>query len=180
MSKTASTLVQKVWSYANVMRDDGLSFLDYTEQITYLLFLKIAWERASSAERTSKQPQFCWGKLISATEYATLARNYHAALRNLSTSSGLLGLIFTKPQSKIEDVAKLRRLVRLMDEQEWSTLDLDVKGEIYEGLLARNAEDVRGGPSSGHRFCLCHRSIGAQPELLVFGLTGHQMLPFIE
>ncbi len=145
MTKTASAIVQRVWSYANVMRDDGLSFLDYTEQITYLLFLKIAWERASPSEQASKQPQFCWGKLSSASDDAKLARNYHAALRNLSNSTGLLGLIFTKPISKIEDAAKLRRLVRLVDEQEWSTLDLDVKGEIYEGLLARNAEDVRGG-----------------------------------
>jgi type I restriction enzyme M protein len=145
MRQTASTLVQKVWSYAHVMRDDGLSFLDYTEQITYLLFIKIAWERASGAERNSKEPQFCWGRLISASDNAKLARTYQGVLRRLSTSSGLLGLIFTKPQSKIEDAAKLRRLVRLVDEQEWSTLDVDVKGEIYEGLLARNAEDVRSG-----------------------------------
>jgi type I restriction enzyme M protein len=145
MNHTASNLVQKVWSYANVMRDDGLSFLDYTEQITYLLFLKIAWERASSAERESKKPALCWGKLASASDDAKLARVYQESLRILSTSTGLLGLIFTKPQSKIEDAAKLRRLVRLVDEQEWSILDLDVKGEIYEGLLARNAEDVRGG-----------------------------------
>jgi type I restriction enzyme M protein len=145
MSQTASALIQKVWSYAHVMRDDGLSFLDYTEQITYLLFLKIAWERASGAERKSNEPQFCWGRLISASHDAKLARTYQNCLRKLSTASGLLGLIFTKPQSKIEDAAKLRRLVRLVDDQEWSRLDLDVKGEIYEGLLARNAEDVRGG-----------------------------------
>lgn len=145
MLHTASALVQKVWNYAHVMRDDGLSFLDYTEQITYLLFLKIAWERASIAERKGKEPEFCWGRLTSVSDDAKLARTYQGALRKLSNSSGLLGLIFTKPQSKIEDSAKLRRLIKLVDEQEWSTLDLDVKGEIYEGLLARNAEDVRGG-----------------------------------
>jgi type I restriction enzyme M protein len=145
MSQTASGLVQKVWSYAHVMRDDGLSFLDYTEQITYLLFLKIAWERASSAERRSKEPQFCWGRLIFVSDDMKLARTYQTCLRKLSTSSGLLGLIFTKPQSKIEDAAKLRRLIRLVDEQVWSSLNFDVKGEVYEGLLARNAEDVRGG-----------------------------------
>jgi type I restriction enzyme M protein len=145
MSATASALIQKVWNYAHVMRDDGLSFLDYTEQITYLLFLKIAWERASIAKQKCKEPQLCWGTLISVSDDAQLARIYQGSLRKLSTSSGLLGLIFTKPQSKIEDAAKLRRLIRLVDEQEWSSLDLDVKGEIYEGLLARNAEDVRGG-----------------------------------
>src|SRR3954462_7035847 len=105
MSHTASAIVQKVWSYAHVMRDDGLSFLDYTEQITYLLFLKIAWERASGAARASKEPEVCWGTLISAADDERLARAYQAALRKLSASSGLLGLIFTKPQSKIEDAA---------------------------------------------------------------------------
>ena len=130
------------------MRDDGLSFLDYTEQITYLLFLKIAWERASTSERKGKKPQFCWGCLISASDDAKLAQTYQEVLRELSSCNGLLGLIFTKPQSKIEDPAKLRRLIRLVDEHEWSTLDLDVKGEIYEGLLAKNAEDVRGGLDS--------------------------------
>lgn len=145
MRSTSSALIQKVWGYAHVLRDDGLSFLDYTEQITYLLFLKIAWETASSAQRTSKEPQFCWGKLISISDDTKLAQTYQRILRKLSGSNGLLGLIFTKPQSKIEDAAKLRRLVRLVDEQQWSSLDLDVKGEIYEGLLARNAEDVRGG-----------------------------------
>ncbi|QNN20982.1 N-6 DNA methylase [Planctomycetales bacterium ZRK34] len=110
-----------------------------------MLFLKIAWERASDTERKSKEPQFCWGRLISASDDTKLARTYQTVLRKLSTSSGLLGLIFTKPQSKIEDAAKLQRLVRMVDEQQWSTLDLDVKGDVYEGLLARNAEDVRGG-----------------------------------
>jgi len=145
MNQTASALVQKVWSFAHVMRDDGLSFLDYTEQITYLLFLKIAWERATSVERESKEPQFCWGQLTSTSDKEKLAVMYQQALSNLSDSSGLLGLIFTKPQSKIEDPAKLRQLIKLIDEQEWSSLDIDVKGEIYESLLARNAEDVRGG-----------------------------------
>ncbi|WP_395750122.1 N-6 DNA methylase [Prosthecobacter sp.] len=145
MSQTASALVQKVWNYAHVMRDDGLSFLDYTEQITYLLFLKIAWEQADSMLRKSGQPQYCWGRLIGTANNAKLASIYQTTLKKLSNQEGLLGLIFTKPQSKISDSAKLRRLVELIDAQEWSSLDLDVKGEIYEGLLARNAEDVRGG-----------------------------------
>lgn len=144
MPSATSALVQRVWNYAHVLRDDGLSYLDYTEQITYLIFLKIAWERATSSQQASTDPQFCWGKLIS-TDDTKLAQTYQAILRKLSGSSGLLGLIFTKPQSKIEDVAKLRRLIRLVDEQNWSSLDVDVKGEIYEGILARNAEDVRGG-----------------------------------
>lgn len=145
MSVTASALVQKVWNYAHVMRDDGLSFLDYTEQITYLLFLKIAWEQGDPTQRKSGEPQYCWGRLVGAADNPKIASIYQTALKKLSNKDGLLGLIFTKPQSKISDSAKLRRLVELIDAQEWSSLEFDVKGEIYEGLLARNAEDVRGG-----------------------------------
>jgi type I restriction enzyme M protein len=57
----------------------------------------------------------------------------------------LIGLIFTKPQSKINDPAKLHLLIQMIDSEDWSSLDVDVKGEVYEGLLARNADDVRGG-----------------------------------
>ena len=145
MSATASALIQKVWNYAHVMRDVCLSFLDYTEQITYLLFLKIAWEQSNDRQKQSVSPQYCWGKLVSARDNAKLASIYRKSLTNLSDQTGLLGLIFTKPQSKINDNAKLRRLIDLIDAQDWSSLDIDVKGEIYEGLLARNAEDVRGG-----------------------------------
>lgn len=142
---TSEQLVQRVWNYAHVMRDDGLSFLDYTEQITYLLFLKIAWEQSNDRDKKSEKPQYCWGKLVGTRDNAKLASLYRETLVRLSAQKGLLGLIFTKPQSKINDNAKLRRLVELIGAQEWSSLDVDVKGEVYEGLLARNAEDVRGG-----------------------------------
>ena len=145
MSTTASALVQKVWNYAHVLKDDGLAFMDYTEQITYLLFLKLAWEQRNGQSIGSIPAQYRWGKLKAITDNAKLAETYQRALRKLSEQPGLLGLIFTKPQSKINDPAKLRRLIELIDAQEWSSLDYDVKGEVYEGLLARNAEDVRGG-----------------------------------
>ena len=45
MSNNSAALIQKVWTYAHVLKDDGLAFMDYTEQITYLLFLKMAWEQ---------------------------------------------------------------------------------------------------------------------------------------
>jgi type I restriction enzyme M protein len=145
MSATASALVQKVWNYAHVLKDDGLAFMDYTEQITYLLFLKLAWEQRNGQRIGGIPPQYRWGKLKAITDNAKLAETYQRALRKLSEQPGLLRLIFTKPQSKINDPAKLRRLIELIDAQEWSSLDYDVKGEVYEGLLARNAEDVRGG-----------------------------------
>jgi type I restriction enzyme M protein len=145
MSAKASAIVQKVWNYAHVLKDDGLAFMDYTEQITYLLFLKLAWEQRGKQGACEIPLRYSWGKLITIKDNEILANTYQRALKKLSEQPGLLALIFTKPQSKINDPAKLRRLIEMIDSQEWSILDVDVKGEIYEGLLARNAEDVRGG-----------------------------------
>ncbi|HUK99784.1 MAG TPA: class I SAM-dependent DNA methyltransferase [Nitrospirota bacterium] len=144
MNQKSNALVQKVWNYAHVLKDDGLAFMDYTEQITYLLFLKMAWEQPQV--KANKIPsRYTWGALKNINENAKLLARYHQGLRKLSEQPGLMGLIFTKPQSKINDPAKLRLLIQMIDSEDWSKLDVDVKGEVYEGLLSKNADDVRGG-----------------------------------
>ncbi len=140
-----ASLVQKVWSFAHILKDDGLAYMDYTEQITYLLFLKLAWEQRDNSNGHVIPPLHDWGSLRAITRAEALARSYQRTLKRLSEEPGLLGLIYTRPTSKINDPAKLRRLMDLIDAEQWSALDVDVKGEIYEGLLAKNAEDVRGG-----------------------------------
>jgi len=144
MSQKSKALVQTVWSYAHVLKDDGLAFMDYTEQITYLLFLKMAWEQ-KQVGASMIPSRYTWGALKNIDDNAKRLARYHQGLRNLSELPGLMGLIFAKPQSKINDPAKLHLLIRMIDSEDWSTLDVDVKGEVYEGLLARNADDVRGG-----------------------------------
>jgi len=140
----ASSLAQKVWNYAHILKDDGLAFMDYTEQITYLLFLKMAWEQREFG--VSEIPsRYTWGALKNINDNGKRLIRYHQGLRKLSECQGLIGLIFTKPQSKINDPAKLHLLIQMIDSEDWSSLDVDVKGEVYEGLLARNADDVRGG-----------------------------------
>jgi type I restriction enzyme M protein len=141
---SASALVQRVWNYAHVLKDDGLAFMDYTEQITYLLFLKMSWEQRQPGA-SDIPPRYTWGALKNFTDNQKRLDRYHQGLRKLSELPGLIGLIFTKPQSKINDPAKLHLLIQMIDSEEWSTLDVDVKGEVYEGLLAKNADDVRGG-----------------------------------
>lgn len=144
MTNNPTALVQKVWSYAHVLKDDGLAFMDYTEQITYLLFLKMASERRQAGE--SEIPaRYSWDTLRKLDDNTKRLDRYHQALRKLSEVPGLMGLIFTKPQSKINDPAKLHLLIQMIDSEDWSRLDVDVKGQVYEGLLARNADDVRGG-----------------------------------
>lgn len=118
--------------------------MDYTEQITYLLFLKMVWERHQAGTRDIPA-RYTWGALKAISENEKRLTRYHQGLRKLSELPGLIGLIYTKPQSKITDPAKLHLLIQMIDSVEWSSLDVDVKGEVYEGLLARNAEEVRGG-----------------------------------
>ncbi len=144
MNQKSNALVQRVWNYAHVLKDDGLAFMDYTEQITYLLFLKMAWEQRKTMANDIPS-RYTWGALRNISDDAKRLVRYHQGLRKLSECPGLVGLIFTKPQSKINDPAKLHRLIQMIDTENWSALDVDVKGEVYEGLLARNAEDVRGG-----------------------------------
>jgi type I restriction enzyme M protein len=144
MSTTASALIQKVWNYAHVMRDHGIGFLEYTEQITYLLFLRMAHEREQQGLESEIPSKYNWASFASKSG-DPLEVQYSKILRELGKQPGLLGIIFGKAQNKITEPALLERLISMIAEENWSGMDMDVKGEIYEGLLARNAEDVRGG-----------------------------------
>src|SRR5450755_2681980 len=144
---TPALLVQKLWNYCNILRDDGLSYGDYVEQLTYLLFLKMADEQSKPPfDKPSPIPKgFGWPALLK-LDGDDLETHYRHTLEELGKRTGLLGVIFRKAQNKIQDPAKLRRLiVDLIDKEEWSSLGADVKGDAYEGLLQKNAEDVKGG-----------------------------------
>jgi type I restriction enzyme M protein len=144
---TASTLVPKLWNYCNILRDDGLSYGDYVEQLTYLLFLKMADEQSKPPfNKVSPIPKgFGWTALLK-LDGDDLEIHYRHTLDELGKRTGLLGVIFRKAQNKIQDPAKLRRLiVDLIDKEQWSSLGADIKGDAYEGLLQKNAEDVKGG-----------------------------------
>ena len=138
-------LVQKLWNYCNILRDDGLSYGDYVEQLTFLLFLKMADEQSRPPfSKPSAVPQaYSWPSLL-ARDGDELETHYRHVLESLGKQKGMLGVIFRKAQNKIQDPAKLRRLiVDLIDKEQWSSLSADVKGDAYEGLLQKNAEDVK-------------------------------------
>lgn len=139
-------LVQKVWNYANVLRDQGVSYGDYIEQITYLLFLKMDQERIDFLEEASMIPeQWRWNKLV-ALDGDALEKHYRGTLETLGKESGIIGTIFRRSQNKLSDPAKLKRVVGLIDKEgPWVGLDVDVKGGIYEGLLEKNASEVKTG-----------------------------------
>lgn len=141
-----STLVQKVWNFCNTLRDDGVGYGDYLEQLTYLLFLKMAHEYAQEPYlRDTPIPKaYDWASLRSKTG-EPLEAHYLATLQRLGQQPGMLGAIFFKAQNKIQDPAKLSRLVQLIDAESWIGMDTDAKGDLYEGLLQKNAEDTKSG-----------------------------------
>jgi type I restriction enzyme M protein len=143
----STQLVQKLWNYCNILRDDGLSYGDYLEQLTFLLFLKMADEQSRSPfnKKSPIPKKYSWPELLK-RDGDELEIHYRHTLEELGKEPGLIGVIFRKAQNKIQDPAKLRRLIAdLIDKEEWSSLDTDVKGDAYEGLLQKNAEDVKGG-----------------------------------
>ncbi len=140
----SSAIVQRLWNYCTVLRDDGLSYGDYVEQLTYLLFLKMDDERRKIGDASTIPDVYAWRSLI-ALDGPDLENHYRETLLQLGTGSGLIPTIFRKAQNKIQDPAKLRRLVSLIDGETWSRVSVDVKAEIYEGLLEKNAQDVKSG-----------------------------------
>jgi type I restriction enzyme M protein len=143
----ASTLVGKLWSYCSVLRDDGLSYQDYLEQLTFLLFLKMADELTKPP---FKRPPIIpdgldWTSLLT-KQGAELETQYILLLNELGREKGMLGVVFRKAQNRIQDPAKLERLIKdLIGGEIWMTLDADVKGDAYEGLLEKNAADTKSG-----------------------------------
>ena len=141
----APQIVQRLWNYCNVLRDDGVSYGDYVEQLTYLVFLKMEAEQEHFFEKVAVVPDgYRWDDLkrLSGAELET---QYRETLQMLGKQPGVLGVIFRKSQNRIQDPAKLKRLVSLIDEETWIGLGIDVKGEIYEGLLEKNAQDTKSG-----------------------------------
>jgi type I restriction enzyme M protein len=141
-------LVAKLWNYCDVLRDDGVSTIDYVEQLTYLLFLKMAHERAHrplAPDTSLMVVADAWQRLLD-LDGQDLEDEYNHILRQFGQRKDTLGVIFRKAQNRIQDPAKLKRLVvDLIDKERWSSQGVDVKGDAYEELLAKGAEDVKSG-----------------------------------
>lgn len=161
-----SAIISKIWNLADVLRDDGVSTGDYLEQITYLLFLKMADElnkppynkglefpRLKDVEGNEiENGEICNWESLSGKRGAELESFYSQLLRTLSTERGMLGQIFTKSQNKIQDPSKLMRVIDLINKEDWNMMGADVKGKIYEGLLEKNAMDSSGSAGAGQYF----------------------------
>ncbi|WCK53914.1 class I SAM-dependent DNA methyltransferase [Aneurinibacillus sp. Ricciae_BoGa-3] len=141
-----TSIVSKVWGFANILRDDGVSYGDYLEQLTYLLFLKMVNEFAKPPyNRKINVPEGCDWESLKSKRGADLESSYTEILKQLSNTKGILGQIFIKSQNKIQDPAKLYKVIDMVDKEKWSLMGADLKGKIYEGLLEKNAEDTKSG-----------------------------------
>ena len=147
MTNDSQQIVNKAWNFAHVLRDDGLSYMAYTEQITFLLFLKMADEQ--SKPPYNKKPvvpdNMNWQSLLKLDGEA-LELHYRKILEELGKKQGMLGEIFKKARQEIQNPSTLRRLiVDLIGAEQWSSMDADVKGDIYEGLLSKSAAESPKG-----------------------------------
>lgn len=144
--KNTSTIISKVWGMCNPLRDDGVSYGDYLEQLTYLIFLKMSDEYTKPPynKKTSIPAGYTWTDM-NCLKGAELEQQYKATLEKLGEQGGILGKIFKGATNKIRNAAILYRIVQMIDNEKWVSMSSDVKGEIYEGLLQKNAEDVKSG-----------------------------------
>ena len=146
ISTNTSSIVSKVWAFCNTLRDDGVGYGDYLEQLTYLLFLKMA-DEYSRPPHNRKMPipsKYNQETLINKSG-DELEIHYNNLLRELAKEKVILGQIFTKSQNKITDPAKLYKLKALINAEQWVLMGVKDKGDIYEGLLEKNAEDTKSG-----------------------------------
>jgi len=134
-----SDVVNKLWGFCHTLRHDGIDYGDYIEQLTYLLFLKMADERGLQL------PKSCDWPALEAKSGTALRDHYIDTLRTLGQQKGLLGDIFSGAQSRFNNPVNLKKLISLIDETEWTGLDIDVKAAAFEGLLEKAASEGKKG-----------------------------------
>lgn len=132
-------VVNKLWGFCHTLRHDGVDYGDYIEQLTYLLFLKMADEKDAHVPE-----KYNW-KSLKDKSGIELSDHYAEALRVLREEEGLLGEIFTQAMPRLNNPVNLKRLINLIDEEDWASLDVDVKGEAFEGLLEKAASEGKKG-----------------------------------
>ena len=146
MPDQTSTIISKVWGMCNPLRDTGVSYGDYLEQLTYLIFLKMSdeYSKPPYKRETGIPAGYTWADM-NTLKGAELEEQYKATLEKLGEQGGILGKIFHGAVNKISSAAILYRIVQMINQERWVSMSSDVKGEIYEGLLQKNAEDVKSG-----------------------------------
>lgn len=134
-----SDLVNKLWGFCHVLRHDGIDYGDYIEQLTYLLFLKMAEEKGVAVPKT------CAWATLKTRSGTDLTDHYAEVLRKLREAPGMLGAIFASAMPRFNNPVNLKRIIEMIDLEDWTALDIDVKGAAFEGLLERAASEGKKG-----------------------------------
>ena len=135
----SSALVKRVWSFCNVLRDEGVGASEYLEQITFLLFLKMA-------DELDREMPAQWNWQILKTKTGTDLKDYYEKLLSaLGNEPGMLGQMFLQAKNHIGTPARLAGVIDMIGRETWSGMNTDLKGDIYEELLAKTAEDKKSG-----------------------------------
>ena len=138
-------ILSKVWNLATTLAGAGIGFTDYITQLTYLLFLKMDDENVKIFAEDSAIPEgYRWDDLISLDGH-DLIDQYEETLKVLSGQDNLIGTIYTKAQNKIDKPVYLKKVITMINEHNWLSMDGDVKGAIYEKILEKNGQDKKSG-----------------------------------
>src|SRR5712672_1480635 len=147
-----SDIVQKLWGFCHTLRHDGVDYGDYIEQLTYLLFLKMADERGVNLTKVQttdangkKEISDCSWASLKAKSGTQLTDHYADILRKLREAGGLLADIFAQATPRFNNPVNLKRVIAMIDEEDWSAMDVDVKGAAFEGLLEKAASEGKKG-----------------------------------
>ena len=144
-TNTETSLTKKVWTLATTLAGQGIGFTDYITQLTYLLFLKMDYENAEMFGEDSAIPEgYRWSDLIELDGLDLIAQ-YESTLKKLSEEENLIGTIFVKAQNKIDKPVYLKKVITMINEEQWLVMDGDVKGAIYESILEKNGQDKKSG-----------------------------------
>ena len=168
---TEQSLTKKVWNLATTLAGQGIGFTDYITQLTYLLFLKMDAENVEMFGEESAIPTgYQWEELIK-LDGLDLLKQYEETLKVLSEQDNLIGTIYTKAQNKIDKPVYLKKVITMIDEEQWLVMDADVKSAIYESILEKNGQESSRRKtkqfSSYFRFPTSHTTVRAVPHTAV-------------
>ena len=135
-------IVNKLWNLCNVLRDDGITYHQYVTELTYILFLKMAKETGTE---NNILEEYRWDKLV-AKEGIELKNFYRKLLLELGTNgTGKIKEIYTNANSNIDEPKNLDKIIKSIDELDWYSAKEEGLGNLYEGLLEKNANEKKSG-----------------------------------
>ncbi len=153
---THNDIVQKLWNLCDVLRDDGINYSDYVTELVLLLFIKMVHEKTEAGTlKKHPLPEGCRWENLRDKDGIPLLNDYKRILLALSTGKDVLGntihqdplitAIYADAHTRLREPRHLRQLVKALDGIDWYSIQEDGLGDLYEGLLEKNANETKSG-----------------------------------